>query len=182
MIGWFQRYLAHDDPRVALANAIAVVIFVNQPFYPLYVYFIAGNAAWVTIVTFISTPFFFLVPALARRNAVAARVLLCVAGTFNTAVSVWAFGEATGVALFYLPCILIGVLLFRKSEWLASAFCTGLPMAAFFFLQGRFGAPLHAFGNEQYTALATLHAVSVGFLTAFIGYQFSTAFEAEQKA
>ncbi len=165
--------MAHDDPRTALANLVAILIVSNQPFYPLYFYAIAGSAAWVTVVTFVSTPFFVAVPWLARRNAVAGRLLMCLAGTLNTVLCVWAFGAASGVALFYLPCILLGVLLFRGNERVAMAFCTLLPMLAFYFLRDPLGGPLQVFSADEYASLVTLHAISVGSLTAFIGYKFS---------
>ena len=53
------------------------------------------------------------------------------------------------------------------------AVCAGLPMLSFLALNHRFGTPLHAFSAEQYSSLITLHAVSVGSLIAFVGYQFS---------
>jgi len=62
---WLTRYAAHDDPRAALGNLVALLIVSNQPFYPLYVYWLVGSAAWVALVSFFSTPFFFAVPALA---------------------------------------------------------------------------------------------------------------------
>jgi hypothetical protein len=170
----FHEYAAHPDPRAALANLVALLIVSNQPFYPFYVYWLVGPPAWVTLVTFLSTPFFFAVPLIARRNALAGRVLLCVTGTLNTVLCVWAIGETSGVAMFYLPCILLGVLLFRKSELVAMAACAGLPMLAFLLLNHKFGAPLHVFSAEQYGSLVTLHAVSVGSLIAFVGYKFST--------
>lgn len=179
LIRWFQRYAGNSDPRAAFGNLVALLIVSNQPFYPLYVYWLVGNPAWVTLVSLLSTPFFFAVPALARRNALAGRVLLCVTGTFNTVLCIWAVGEASGVGLFYLPCILLGVLLFRAREWIAMAACTGLPMAAFLLLNSRLGAPLHGFTAAQYSSLVTLHAISVGSLIAFMGYKFSTSLAAD---
>ncbi len=173
ILRWFQRYAAHPDPRAALANLVALLIVSNQPFYPLYVYWLVGAPAWVTFVSFLSTPFFFAVPAVARRNSLAGRVLLCVTGTLNTVLCVWAIGEASGVAMFYFACILIGVLLFRAPERIAMLVCTALPMAAYLLLRQRLGAPLHVFTPAEYASLVTLHAVSVGSLIAFVGYKFS---------
>lgn len=178
LVRWFERYAAHGDPRIALANLIALLIVSNQPFYPLYVYGIAGNAAWITVVTFLSTPFFFAVPAAARCNAAAGRILLCITGTANTVLCMKVLGEQTGVGLFLLPCILLGVLLFRPAQRLAIAFCAGLPMMAFLLLHGRLGPPLHPFSAQQYTSLVTLHAVSVGALIAVIAFAFTTRIEA----
>ncbi len=173
----FQGYVAHPDPRTALANMVALLIVSNQPFYPLYVYWIVGNPAWITVVTFLSAPFFFAVPALSRRNALLGRILMCVAGTFNTVLCMWAFGTASGVELFYLPCILLGAILFCATEKAAAAFCVGLPMAAYLALHGRLGAPLHVFTPAEYTSLVSLHAISVGSLIALIGYSSSTRSE-----
>jgi hypothetical protein len=173
-VRWFQAYAAHSDRRTALANLVALLIVSNQPLYPLYVYWLVGAPAWVTLVSFLSTPFFFAVPAVARRNSLAGRVLLCLTGTFNTALCVWAVGEASGVAMFYFACILIGVLMFRASEWIPMAVCTALPMATYWLLRSRLGPPLHLFSAEEYASLVTLHAVSVGSLIAFVGYKFST--------
>ena len=175
---WFHDYAAHPEPRTALANLVALLIVSNQPFYPLYVYWLVGAPAWVTLVSFLSTPFFFAVPAVARRNALAGRVLLCVTGTLNTVLCVWAVGEASGVGMFYFACILIGVLLFRASERAVMAICAGLPVAAFWFLRHRLGAPLHTFSADEYSSLVTLHAVSVGSLIAFVGYKASTSIAA----
>jgi hypothetical protein len=177
---WMRRftdYVAHPDMRTALANMVALLIVSNQPFYPLYVYWIVGNPAWITVVTFLSTPFFFAVPAVARRNSLAGRILMCVAGTLNTVLCMWAFGTASGVELFYLPCILLGAILFRPTEKLAALFCVGLPMVAYLVLHGRLGAPLHVFSADEYTSLVSLHAFSVGCLIALIGYSFSTRSE-----
>lgn len=171
---WFQVYAAHPDPRTALANLVALLIVSNQPFYPLYVYWLVGASAWVTLVSFLSTPFFFAVPAVSRRNSLAGRILLCVTGALNTVLCVWAIGEPSGVGLFYLPCILLGVLLFRRTELAAMAVCSALPMLAFVLLNHKLGAPLQVFGAEQYSSLVTLHAISVGSLIAFVGYKFAS--------
>ncbi len=170
----FQDYVAHSDPRTALANLVALLIVSNQPFYPLYFYWLVGNAAWITAVTFLSTPFFFAVPAVARRNALIGRHLLCATGTLNTALCAWAFGAASGVELFYLPCILLGAVLFRPAEKIGAAIGVGLPMITYLVLHGRLGAPLHVFSTAEYSSLMSLHAISVGSLIALIGYSFSS--------
>ena len=125
-------------------------------------------------MTFLSTPFFFAVPAVARRNALIGRLLLCATGTLNTALCAWAFGAASGVELFYLPCILLGAVLFRPAEKIGAAIGVGLPMITYLVLHGRLGAPLHVFSTAEYSSLMSLHAISVGSLIALIGYSFSS--------
>ena len=61
-----RAYAHHPDPRVAAANVISLLVASNQPFYPLYLFWLVSadiTAAWFT---FLSTPFFLAVPALAQ--------------------------------------------------------------------------------------------------------------------
>jgi hypothetical protein len=173
----FHEYAAHPDPRTALANFVALLIVSNQPFYPLYIVWIAGRPGWITLLTFLSAPFFFAVPAVARRNSALGRVLLCVAGTLNTLLAVWLLGVASGVGLLYLPCLLIGTTLFAPSEKAAMAICVALPAAAYFSIDG----PADVFTAGQYAALVKLHAVSAGALIVLIGYRLTAAFAAKSK-
>ena len=170
VIRWITSYAANADPRVAAANAVALVIVSNQPFYPVYLFFIVGSSAWVSLVSLLSTPLFFAVPALGRRSGVAGRALMILAGTGNTILCTKVLGEASSVDLFLLPCILLGPLLFRSSERLLMATFTALPMAALFLLRGRYGAHLLTFSPEEYRSMTTLHLFSVASLFAFIGY------------
>ena len=63
-----KAYFVHDDPLVATANLVALVVLWNQPFYPLYVYWPVGPDIAPSFYTFLSTPFFLGVPALAARQ------------------------------------------------------------------------------------------------------------------
>ena len=74
-----RAYAGHSDPRVAVANTIALVVAANQPFYPLYLYGLLDGAITPVWFTFLSTPFFLAVPAVARRNAAAGRALAGIA-------------------------------------------------------------------------------------------------------
>lgn len=61
-----RAYAHHPDPRVAAANVISLLVASNQPFYPLYLFWLVSadiSAAWFT---FLSTPFFLAVPVVAR--------------------------------------------------------------------------------------------------------------------
>lgn len=80
-------YAAHDDPMVAACNLVALVVASNQPFYPLYVYWAVSDHVWPTFLTFLSTPFFLAVPAVARRYSKTGRALLPLAGIGNTILS-----------------------------------------------------------------------------------------------
>lgn len=79
----------------------------------------------------------------------------------------WAFGEASGVGWFMIPCILIAALSFRRSEWKIAAALIAISVLAFLVLHGNLPAPLVAYTDEQNQSLTRLHFISVACLTAF---------------
>ncbi|MBV9824172.1 MAG: hypothetical protein JO001_00590 [Alphaproteobacteria bacterium] len=170
-----RRYIDHPDPRVAAGNLIAIVVVWNQPFYPLYLYFVVGHDIAVSFLTFLSTPFFAAVPAVARRNPVVGRALLPLTGFANTVVSAKAFGDASGVELFLGPCVTIAALLFRRAERGVMFALVGLGLAVYLGLHGRYGAPLHLYSSDEYIRLFGLNAFSVLTLSAFVGIAFANA-------
>jgi hypothetical protein len=167
------RYVAHDDPLVATANLIALVLGYNTPLYPLYLLWVTskGGLPW-SLLTLCSCPFFLAVPAMSRVSPMASRLMLCCAGTLNTVFCAWLLGTATGVELFLIPCIALAALLFRPHERLAMA-CAALPPALAFFLDGYYGQPLVAYTGVQAHAILRLNAASVGTLMFFIGFAFA---------
>lgn len=176
-----RSYAHHPDPRVAAANVIALLVASNQPFYPLYLFWLVSadtTAAWFT---FLSTPFFLAVPAVAHWNGVAGRALLPLAGIGNTVLSAWLFGTASAVEIFLVPCGVIALLLFRPRERLVGLALTALAFVAFLFLHGAYGPPLTNYNPDEYAALARLNLMSASMLTAFVAILFSSLLaEAEQ--
>ncbi|QKC92809.1 hypothetical protein EB230_10550 [Mesorhizobium sp. NZP2234] len=164
-----KAYFAHDDPLVATANLVALVVLWNQPFYPLYVYWSVGTDIAPTFYTFLSTPFFLAVPAVGRANGRAGRALLPIAGIGNTVLSAEVFGVASGVEMFLLPCVLLGFVLFRPGERIIAIAIAAVGMLAFAVLHGRYGAPVHLYSAEEYAGFLKMNALSAGTLTAFIG-------------
>ena len=51
--------------------------------------------------------------------------------SFNTAWVAWLLGPQSGVALFFLPCLVLAVLAFRTTELLVRALLTALPFALY---------------------------------------------------
>lgn len=168
-------YIAHPDPLVAAGNLIAVVIAWNQPFYPLYLYFLVGGDIGVSFFTFLSTPFFLAVPAVARHHSLTGRALLPLTGIANTVMCTKLFGEASGVELFLAPCIMAAAMLFRRSERLVMLALVGLGLLAYAGLHGRYGAPYHLYSAAEYANFFGVNALSVGTLVAFIGLAFANA-------
>jgi hypothetical protein len=170
-VQWIRGYARHREPRVAAGNAVALVVAANQPFYPLYIAALVGDAR-PALVTFLSTPFFLAVPAVARRYPVAGRALLVLAGIANTMLAANAFGTASGVEAFLAPCVVLAGLLFRPEDRPVALALIALVLAAFL-LRDRYGSPWHAYSAAEYAALVRLNAISAGGLLAFVGLTFS---------
>lgn len=168
--GW----AAHDDPMTEAANWIALVVAWNQPFYPLYLWWIVGaDKIAPSFLTFLSTPFFLVVPAVAARHPVAARLLLPLTGIANGILSTKAFGVASGVGIFLIPCALIGALLFRPSERRLGLFVIALTAAAYFIPHGFYGSPLADYSAADNAGMVGLNALSAATLVVFIGLLIS---------
>ena len=165
-----RRYAAADDPRVAAANLVALVLAWNTPFYPVYLLGAAGaamrNAAWLTLCAF---PVFLAVPAITRRHHLWGRVLLVIAGTGNTLFCTWLLGEASGTQLFLLPCITLAALLFRRTEPAALFSLLASPILAGVTLDGRYPTSPFACSGGSCGGLLWLNAISVAVLVAFLG-------------
>lgn len=162
-------YCDDEDPLVATANLVAIVVVWNQPFYPLYVYWSVSDVVWPTFLTFLSTPFFAAVPAVARLNRTAGRALLPLTGIANTVLSAKVFGIASGVEIFLIPIALLAVVLFRPAERLVGLAISALALFVYMGLHGRYGAPFHLYSQQEYASFLTINAVSAGTLTVFIG-------------
>ena len=171
---WLGAYAAHEQPLVAAGNKVALVLAGNTPFYPLYVVWLAGSDGmpW-PLMTQLVFPFFLAVPAIARRRPLLGRVMLSLAGTANTVFGTWLLGERAGVELFLVPCITLASLLFGAGERKVMLLLAALPLGAYYFLHGHYGAPPLLYAEEAYATLFTMNAISVGTLSIFLGIVFS---------
>ncbi|WBO23829.1 hypothetical protein [Sphingomonas abietis] len=167
-------YAAHPDPLTAACNRVALLVASNQPFYPLYLWWIVGGDWQVACWTFLSTPFFAAVPAMARRNALAGRAMLPLTGIANGILSAKAFGAPSGVELFLIPCGLIACLAFRSSGRRIGAVLLAVTALAGL-LHGHYGAPLGHFDASDYAHFRRLNAISVAMLSAMIVWSLSRA-------
>ena len=104
-------YAAHPGPREAVANTVALVIVSNQPFYPLYLHWAVSPVIGPSLLTFLSTPLFAMVPAVMRRSSKLGRSLMLCAGIGNTLLCRFVFGGSSGVEAFLFPCLVLAVLL-----------------------------------------------------------------------
>ena len=170
MKGWIARYAAHEDPLVAGGNFVALVLGWNQPFYPVYLWFIVGADAWVDVPDVLSAVVFLAIPAIARRRPLLARVLLPLAATANIVLCMKLLGDGSGIWLFLFPCGMLASGLFRwRERWIMLAL-TLLPLAVWVLLKGRLGAAPVAFGDAQMVSIFALNAVSALSLVAFLAW------------
>lgn len=177
-----RAYAAHPDPLVASANFVALLVASNQPFYPIYLYWLVTENIEPAWFTFLSTPFFLAVPALARRNTIAGRALLPLAGIGNTVMCAQLFGVQSAVELFLIPCAVVALLLFRPHERMVGFALAGTAFLAFMLLGGRYGAPLVPYDAAEYAALVRLNAASAGMLTACVALVFSNLLAAAERS
>jgi hypothetical protein len=164
LTGRMRAYAAHPDPATSACNRIALLVASSQPTYPLYIAGLVGGAWWVACITFLSTPFFLAVPALARRHAAAGRALLVLAGVGNAALATKALGTASGVEVFLIPTLLIALVAFRGRLRLALVLVN--MVAAL--LHGAYGMPWSAFCAKEDAALLHLNGWSAGLLSVVI--------------
>jgi hypothetical protein len=170
-----------DDPLVEACNFIILVVVGNQPFYPIYVRIFVGDDGWSSLWTFVSTPFFLVIPWIGRRYSVACRAMLPIVGALNSFLCAKTFGQASGVELFLCPCAMIAAMTFRAEERRILLSVTGALFVAFVTLHDRYGAPLHRFTPEEYGHFVFMNALSVGALIAIVGIQYSEAFTKERQ-
>lgn len=165
----------HNDPLTQATNKVALLLAGNTPFYPLYLWFILGRAGWPwLLLTALSTPFFAATIWLARRHGLGARVWLCACASLNTAWVAWLLGPPAGVALFFLPCLVLAVLVFRTSEFATRAPLTALPFALYLALPLAPPAP-HLITHAAYASLFRLNAFSVALLSVVLPYLLGAA-------
>jgi hypothetical protein len=170
---WIGAYAASPDPRAANCNTIALLVASNQPFYPLYVYLSVSRHIAPTLLTFISTPFFLAIPAISRRSPVFGRALLPLTGLANVVVSAKAFGAASGVAMFIVPCALIAAAFFRPSEKVFAFALLALALAIFLGIDSPVLEPFHTYSQTEYAAFVRLNALSASALVALLGLMLS---------
>lgn len=171
--GW-QRLTAffdHPDARLALGGTVALIVVGNQPFYPFYVWYAAGQIVPSAFLTWLSMPAFAVAPALARRVPSAGRALLLAAAFGNTALSARALGPSSAVELFYAPSLLLAVVTTAPGSRLGALTACGAALACGLALARFTGPPWATLSGPQAHALATMHGISVGGLLAVMGFQ-----------
>jgi hypothetical protein len=164
-------YFDSDEPRAAAAGSVALLIAGNQPFYPLYVALVVGAHFWPSLLTLLSAPFFIAVPAVCRRWPVSGRCLLLGASVGNTLLASFALGPKTLVELFYVPCLLLTLLIFNgRQRWLSLAACGLACLAGILIVHGCDLGGFTPYDAPRLSSLVRLHVASVTGLVLMLGY------------
>ena len=169
MLAWLRAYAAHDDPLVATANLVALVVAGNIPFYPIYQLVLIGWDAWPSLLEAPVALLFFAIPWVSRRSGLVGRCLPPLLGTANTLFCMKLMGEASGNALYFVPCVVAAALSFRSTERWVMLPLVWLPVAGFLLSLDRLGPSLAPFTDTQSAAMLRLNAVSTGFFVGFLG-------------
>jgi hypothetical protein len=161
------------DELTRASVTVAWVIVANKPFYPVYVWWLVGSGTQASLGTLVSVPFFLLVPFLARRAPLWARVALPLVGTVDTLFETKLFGYASGTELFLAPCMMLVALSFRPTEAWWQRGSAALVFVAFVVAHGRLGEPLHVWGAEELSTLFSINAFAVASLMAFVAIRYA---------
>jgi hypothetical protein len=169
LLARLRAYIDHDDPLVATANLVCLVVASNLPFYPVYHFALLGWDGWPSLLEAPVGLVFLSFPWVSRRSGLLGRALLVVFGTANAIFAMKIMGEASGNALFLAPCVMVAALSFRGSERWVMLSLIWLPVAAFLLTMGRLGDPLSPFTDAENAAMLRLNAVSAGIFVGFLG-------------
>jgi hypothetical protein len=168
MTAALDRFTAHRDPCMAYGNLVAVLVGSNQPFFPLTLLWVMGEAARPSLWGMLSTVAFCAVPLIARRHVLLAKILFCLYASLHTGAYVVLMGQALGFELFLIPCILLAALLFGPRQRILAWLLCAVPVMIFLALQhsgqARLGLPEAMVGT-----LWQINAISVACLVALMG-------------
>jgi hypothetical protein len=161
-----------DDLTKATVT-VAWVIVLNKPFYPVYVWWLVGSGIMMSMVTWVSIPFFLAIPFIAVRYPLAARVALPLVGAIDTVLDSAFFGKSSATLLFLAPCMALSMVSFRPDEawWQRGLVC--FVFLVFVISWWQVGAPAFPWAPDQIATLATINVFSVASLMAFIGLRYS---------
>ncbi len=170
-LGTIRAFARHPDPLAEAANWVALIIGTHLPFWPMYVWWEAGDDALPSaFLTVALAPVFLLIPLLSRRNGLLGRIAMLLTGIANTVFTIWILGENSGTSLFLAPCAALAAILFRRTERLLMVLLTGLPFAIWFILQEHSFVPLHDYDAQTATQIFFLNAASVTVLIMAFGW------------
>jgi len=161
------------DPLAEACGSVALVLALNKPVYPLYVWFLAESAFQISLLTALSMPLYIAVWWLARPgNSFAARLGMVAVGTVDTVFIAFVLGGESGTLIFLFACIMLAGMAFHAREVWLSRVLIGLIFVLFVALYGRIGAPARPVTPDDMKTLNYLNTTGAAALAAFIALRF----------
>jgi len=161
------------DPIADAAAGLVWLILLNKPFYPFYVWWITGHGLGPAFLCCLSVPFFASLLVLRRRDPLWLLAGLPLVGILDTAFETKLLGEASGAALFFVPCALLTALLVPRRAYRLSWGLSGLLLALAVGLRGSYGQALYLWREAELAGLFSLNLVSAACLSFFILIRFA---------
>jgi hypothetical protein len=164
--------LPAEDSRFAAARALAWVILLNKPFYPLYMLWLAPDAFGPAWLTAISSPVYAAAIWLMKTRPLLARLLVFGAGTADTVIAIKAFGSQAGAEWFFVPiALLVPVMFGPQEEAVRKRLVLALLAIVLATLPG-LGSPIALLTTAETSSLFWMNFYAVFCLTLFILWRF----------
>lgn len=161
------------DPLAEACGSVALVLALNKPVYPLYVWFLAESAFRISLLAGLSMPFYIAVWWLAHRGkSFPARLGMVAVGTADTIFIAFVLGGESGTLIFLFACLMLAGMAFHAREVWLSRGMIGLIFVLFVALYGRIGAPIRPVTPEDMQTLDYLNTTGAAALAAFIALRF----------
>ncbi|WP_176085871.1 hypothetical protein [Martelella sp. HB161492] len=149
-----------------------MLLLINKPVYPLYLWFLAPSALLPSLLTMLSMPAYWLIARLAKRAPDLARKGLVLAGLLDTVAISFVLGQASGAEFFLFACMLLASLCFYRDETLASRLSVVAIFCVFAVLHGRYGSGLGQIMPDDAANLFKLNLLGAAALIAFMALRF----------
>ena len=162
-----------NDPLCHAVGATALVLALNKPIYPIYVWFLAESAFQISFLTALTMPFYLAIWYLARRGrSFAARLGMVVAGLADTLAIAFILGQESNTLAFMFACLMLsGVAFYRSEVWLSRSMIA-VVFVLFVVLEGRMGGPIMDVSAADMENLAYLNITGAAAIAAFIMLRF----------
>ncbi|PRX02791.1 UNVERIFIED_ORG: hypothetical protein BCL66_12619 [Martelella mediterranea] len=161
------------DPLSDAAGTTALVLALNKPIYPVYVWFLAESAFQLSLLTALSMPLYLAIWYVSRiGNSRAARLGLVIAGVVDTLAIALIFGRESETLAFLFACLVLsGFAFYRCEVWLSRGLVAAI-FVLFVLAESLIGGPLRPVTAGDMQNLAYLNITGAAALVAFIALRF----------
>jgi hypothetical protein len=164
--------VVRQEKRLGAARALAWVIFLNKPFYPLYMLWLAPNAFGPSWLTAMSAPIYAAAIWLMTSRPMLARLLIMAAGTADTVIAMKAFGAEAGAEWFFIPIALLVPVMFGPAEESVKKRLVLVLLAVVLASLPGLGEPIATLTSSEASSLFWMNFYAVVCLTLFILWRF----------